>query len=115
MKKLLALLLTLAMILSLGLGVATADDAKEMTTLKILAPEWYPGYFAGRDTQVVWQEAEKLFHEAGISTSKSSSTATSTRPPFRPVWPPRMICPICSTAATPASPICWIWRTWASC
>jgi ABC-type glycerol-3-phosphate transport system substrate-binding protein len=66
MKKALALLLTLAMILSLGLGVATADDAQEMTTLKILSREWNSGYFAGRDTQVVWQEAEKMFHDAGI-------------------------------------------------
>lgn len=66
MKKFLAILLALTMVLSLGLGVAVADSATEMTTLKILSVERNSGFFAGRDTQVTWLAAEEMFHNAGI-------------------------------------------------
>ena len=67
MKKLLAVVLTLAMILSLGLGMALADGTQEMTTLKILTREANKDYFANnRDSQFIWQEYQKMFHDAGI-------------------------------------------------
>ncbi len=70
MKKFLAILLTLVMVLACCATMATAETAT--TTITVLGYERNKGensqgFMAGRDGQVVWQAAEKMFAENGVA------------------------------------------------
>lgn len=70
MKKFLAILLTLVMVLGCCATMATAETAT--TTISVLGfernkGENSQGFMANRDSQVVWQAAEKMFADAGIA------------------------------------------------
>lgn len=71
MKKALALLISLVMIVGLAPAMGFADAAPaELTTIKVLGAERQIAdgvTFAERDTQHVWQEAERIFAENGIA------------------------------------------------
>jgi len=64
MKKFLAILLAMVMIMSCGIFATSAEE--ELTTVTVLGYERNPGFMAARDTQLVWQAAEKMFADAGI-------------------------------------------------
>ena len=70
MKKFLAILLTLVMVFACCATMATAETAT--TTVTVLGYERNKGensqgFMAGRDTQVVWQAAEKMFADNGVA------------------------------------------------
>lgn len=70
MKKFLAILLTLALVMSCGM-IAMAEDA-ELTTIKVLGYERNKdtngnGFMGDRETQLAWQAANELFVEAGLN------------------------------------------------
>ena len=65
MKKTMALLLTMALFLGLCPAMGMAEEAStELTTLKVMGFERQIAdnvSFAERDTQKIWQEAERIF------------------------------------------------------
>ncbi len=71
MKKTMALLLALTLLVGLCPLMATAEEAPaEMTTIKVMGHERQIAdgvYFAERDKQKVWQEAEKIFAKNGFN------------------------------------------------
>ena len=71
MKRTMALFLTLILIMGLCPAMGMAEEAStELTTLKVMGFERQIAdnvSFAERDTQKIWQEAERIFAENGLA------------------------------------------------
>ena len=71
MKKTMAFLLTLILIVGLCPAMGMAEEASaDLTTIKIMGYERQiadGATFAERQTQQVWQEAERIFAENGFT------------------------------------------------